>query len=84
MSGCAGQTSSQKILLQRAKRLRKLTGNSELKSEGENEQAKMSFGQTAKSTLIKPFVLNFSEAVVFANNLFIVRPTVRCFFMICV
>jgi DHA1 family multidrug resistance protein-like MFS transporter len=58
--------------LRRAKRLRKLTGNNDLKSEGEIQQAKMTFGATAKSTLIKPFILNFAEAVVFANNLFIV------------
>ena len=73
------QTSSQNILYRRAARLRKLTGNEELKSEGEIEQSKMSFGEAAKMTLVKPFVLNFAEPVVFANNLFIVC---RCGFIL--
>lgn len=35
-------------------------------------QEKVTFGQRAKNTLIKPFSLNFKEPVIFANNLFIV------------
>lgn len=32
----------------------------------------MKLADVAKMTLITPFVLNFTEAMVFANNLFIV------------
>lgn len=66
------ETSSQNILYRRAARLRKLTGNEELQSQGGIESSKVTVGQRAKSTLVKPFVLNFLEPVVFANNLFIV------------
>jgi hypothetical protein len=49
-----------------------LTGNQDLKSQGQIMQEKVTFGQRAKNTLIKPFSLNFKEPVIFANNLFIV------------
>ncbi|GHJ87320.1 hypothetical protein NliqN6_3722 [Naganishia liquefaciens] len=65
------ETSSQTILLKRAKRLRKLTGNGELKSKSEIEQSQMTPKQVAKMTLLKPFQLNFSDPILFALNLYI-------------
>ena len=65
------ETSSENILYRRAARLRTLTGNQDLKSQGQIMQEKVTFGQRAKNTLIKPFSLNFKEPVIFANNLFI-------------
>jgi hypothetical protein len=50
-----------------------LTGNQELKSQGQIAQENVTVGQRAKNTLIKPFSLNFKEPVIFANNLFIVN-----------
>jgi len=38
----------------------------------------MTFSDAAKMTLVKPFILNFAEAVVFANNLFIVSIQELC------
>jgi multidrug resistance protein len=66
------ETSSENILYRRAQRLRNVTGNKDLKSQGEIEQGNMALKDVASMTLYKPFVLNFTEAMVFANNLFIV------------
>jgi hypothetical protein len=65
------QTSSQTILLKKAKRLRALTGNDQLKSKSEIEQAEMTPKQVAQMTLFKPFQLNFSDPILFALNLYL-------------
>lgn len=65
------QTSSQTILLKKAKRLRALTGNNDLRSKSEIEQAKMTPKEVAKMTLFKPFQLNFSDPILFALNLYL-------------
>lgn len=51
------ETSSQNILLRRAQRLRKLTGDSRLKSASEIEQAKMNPKDLAFDALIRPIQL---------------------------
>lgn len=55
------------ILLKRAKRLRKLTGNDRLRSMGEIEQAEMSAGAVAAEYLIRPFQLMLEPAILFIN-----------------
>lgn len=55
------------ILLKRARRLRKLTGNDRLRSMGEIEQAEMSASSVAAEYLIRPFQLMLEPAVLFIN-----------------
>jgi DHA1 family multidrug resistance protein-like MFS transporter len=55
------------ILLKRAKRLRKLTGNDKLRSMSEIEQAEMSAGEVAKEYLIRPFQLLLEPAIFFID-----------------
>ncbi|KAH9831156.1 MFS general substrate transporter [Rhodofomes roseus] len=65
------ETSSSAILYRRAVRLRRLTGNQNLKSEGEIESEEMTLGEVAKMTLVRPFVLAFREPIVASWNLYI-------------
>ncbi|KDQ57708.1 hypothetical protein JAAARDRAFT_130834 [Jaapia argillacea MUCL 33604] len=65
------ETSASHILVKRARRLRKLTGNPNLRSAGEIEQAHMTAKEVAMMTLIRPFVLSVMEPVVFFLNLYI-------------
>lgn len=71
---CEGslQTSSQNILVRRARRLRKVTGNKDLKSAGELQQAEMTGKDIATMTLWRPFELSFTQPIVFLLNLYIV------------
>ncbi|KAK7036777.1 hypothetical protein VNI00_011443 [Paramarasmius palmivorus] len=55
------------ILLKRARRLRKLTGNNQLRSQSEIDQAAMSKREIAYDALIRPFVLAMEPAVLFLN-----------------
>jgi DHA1 family multidrug resistance protein-like MFS transporter len=55
------ETSSDAILLRRAKRLRELTDRSDLKSESEIRQAQMYPRQTSFNTLIKPWEINILD-----------------------
>jgi len=48
------ETSSETILLRRARRLRKSTGNTNLKSQSEIDQASLSAKEVAFDALIKP------------------------------
>lgn len=63
------ETSSTNILVRRAKRLRKLTGNDELRSAGEVAQAQMTGREVAMMTLVRPFLLTAVEPMVFLLNL---------------
>lgn len=63
------ETSSGTILLRRAKRLRKLTGNPNLKALAEISQESMTGGEIVKMTLIRPFSLTFIEPIVLAIDL---------------
>ncbi|GHJ86220.1 hypothetical protein NliqN6_2622 [Naganishia liquefaciens] len=65
------ETSSLNILVRRARRLRKLTGNKDLKSAGELQQADMTGKDIAIMTLWRPFELNFTQPIVFLLNLYI-------------
>lgn len=51
------ETSSANILLRRAQRLRKLTGNENLKSQSEIDQASMTAKDIAVEALVRPFQL---------------------------
>ena len=52
------QTSSHNILVRRAQRLRKLTGNELLKSEGEIEQEHMTGKEIAMMTMVRFLAYN--------------------------
>ena len=52
-------------------RLRRLTGNSNYRSQGELDAASMTMGEIASITLVRPFVLGFREPIVIAWNLYI-------------
>lgn len=58
------ETSSPNILLRRAKRLRKLTGNQNLKSQSEIDQAKLTASEVAISALYRPFQIMFLDPAV--------------------
>ncbi|KAJ7151055.1 major facilitator superfamily domain-containing protein [Mycena filopes] len=55
------------ILLRRAQRLRKLTGNQELRTAGEREQETKSASSIMYESLVRPFVLAKEPALAFAN-----------------
>ncbi len=55
------------ILLKRAQRLRKLTGNQELRSQGEKDKEGESLGEVMQEALIRPFILAKEPVLLFAN-----------------
>lgn len=55
------------ILLKRARRLRKLTGNQNLRSASEVKQAEMAVSAIAKEYLVRPFQLMLEPAIFFIN-----------------
>lgn len=61
------ETSPTTILLKRARRLRKLTGNERLRSLSELQQAAMSSSEIAKNYLVRPFQLMSEPGVFFVN-----------------
>ncbi|EKM61333.1 uncharacterized protein PHACADRAFT_111819 [Phanerochaete carnosa HHB-10118-sp] len=65
------ETSAQAILFRRADRLRRLTGNPNLKSQGEIDGEHMTMGEIAQMTLVRPFLLTFREPIVFVMNLYV-------------
>lgn len=65
------KTSANNILLRRAQRLRKLTGNENLKSQSEIDSSKMTGGQLVKMTLVRPLTMTFTEPIVLAINLYV-------------
>jgi DHA1 family multidrug resistance protein-like MFS transporter len=65
------ETSAANILVRRAKRLRRVTGNTALHSVGERAQSQMTGRQIAMMTLVRPFVLTLREPIVFFLNLYI-------------
>jgi len=65
------ETSSANILYRRTRRLRKLTGRMELKSEGELVSEQMSVKDIVLMTLVRPFQLTFTEPILFLLNLYI-------------
>ncbi|KAK5085406.1 GTPase-activating protein [Lithohypha guttulata] len=65
------ETSSANILYRRARRLRKLTGNDKLVSEGEIAGADMKPMDMVRMTLVRPFTLSLFEPICFCLNLYI-------------
>jgi DHA1 family multidrug resistance protein-like MFS transporter len=65
------ETSSMNILYRRTRRLRKLTGRSDLRSEGELMSEQMTGKEIALMTLVRPFTLTFTEPILFLLNLYI-------------
>lgn len=65
------ETSSANILYRRSRRLRKLTGRSDLKSESELEGEGMTPKAIAMMVLVRPFSLTFTEPILFCLNLYI-------------
>ncbi|TVY41383.1 Cycloheximide resistance protein [Lachnellula subtilissima] len=64
------ETSADHILLCRAKRLRELTGRSNLKSESEIKQAQLSPRQVTFDALIKPFEINILDPAMLFTTLY--------------
>lgn len=65
------ETSATNILTRRARRLRRITGNQNLKSPGEIQQAQMTGHQIVMMAIVRPFQLAFTQPIVFALNLYI-------------
>ncbi|KZP16134.1 MFS general substrate transporter [Athelia psychrophila] len=61
------ETLAANILLKRARRLRKLTGNTELRSQSEIDQAAISKKDFVYESLVQPFILAAEPALLFAN-----------------
>lgn len=64
------ETSAPNILLRRAQRLRRLTGNPMLKSQSEIDQGNASFSSIAKFQLIKPIEIMIKDPAVFFVHLY--------------
>lgn len=64
------ETSANNILLRRARRLRKLTGNPNLKSQGEIDQGQMSFSKVAIDQMWKPIEIFLKDPAVFFTNVY--------------
>ncbi|KPI40070.1 Transporter mfs1 [Cyphellophora attinorum] len=64
------ETSADKILLHRARRLRKLTGDPRLQSQGEINQRNLSGRQILFSALIRPVEITFKDPSIFFVNLY--------------
>lgn len=65
------ETYDKTLLTRKAKRLRKLTGNDRIKSEGEIENANLSGRELAIDTLWRPMEITMIEPVVLLFNLYI-------------
>ncbi|ODQ65495.1 SCR1 protein [Nadsonia fulvescens var. elongata DSM 6958] len=65
------ETSTATILYRRAVRLRKLTGNQNIRSEGEVSLNSMTVKEVAVETLWRPFEITLTEPVVFFLNSYI-------------
>ena len=59
------------ILYRRAVRLRRLTGNRNLRSQGEIDAQHMTMGDVAMMTLVRPFILGFREPIVICWNAYL-------------
>lgn len=61
------ETSADTILLRRAQRLRKMTGNANLRSKSEIDQAQLAFSEVLSSALLRPFRLFLEPVVAFID-----------------
>ena len=64
------ETSSDTILLHRARRLRVLTGRSDIRAESEIKQAEISARKIAFNALIKPWEINVLDPAVFFTTIY--------------
>ncbi|EXJ62770.1 hypothetical protein A1O7_03209 [Cladophialophora yegresii CBS 114405] len=64
------ETSSANILLRRAARLRKLTGNTNLKSQGEIDQEKLTVNEVVVGNLWRPAQINILDPAVLFTSLY--------------
>ena len=64
------ETSAANILLRRARRLRKLTGNQNFKSQSELDQGNMTPKQIAFDALVKPMQIMIQDPAVFFTNVY--------------
>ncbi|RFU23778.1 hypothetical protein B7463_g12560, partial [Scytalidium lignicola] len=64
------ETSSDFILLYRAKRLRVLTGRTNLKAESETRQSHMRVGDVARDALVKPWQINILDPAVLFSTVY--------------
>lgn len=65
------QTNPETILYRRAARLRRLTGNPNLRSEGEIIQSHLHPTEVLKEALLRPITLTFKEPIILGVNLYI-------------
>ena len=65
------QTSGPTILLRRAERLRKLTGNDKLHSQSELETKHMGTKDIVMMSLVRPISMTFTEPIVLAIDLYV-------------
>jgi DHA1 family multidrug resistance protein-like MFS transporter len=65
------ETSSKNILYRRAQRLRKLTGNDRLKTEAEIAFQHVTVVKIAKMTIVRPWVLTFTEPLIFLLHMWV-------------
>lgn len=65
------ETYSESILLRRAQRLRKLTGNQNLKSQSEINQAQLRFSDIVQQALVRPIKLTVLDPSIAYANLYI-------------
>jgi MFS transporter, DHA1 family, multidrug resistance protein len=64
------ETSAPNILLRRAQRLRKLTGNPMLKSQSEIDQGNTTISHVAVTALLTPIKIMFQDPAVFFTNVY--------------
>ncbi|KAI9730380.1 MAG: hypothetical protein M1834_005890 [Cirrosporium novae-zelandiae] len=67
---CLPETSSPNILLRRAERLRKKTGNKNLKSQSEIDQGNMKLSAVLWNAIIKPLEITIKDPAVAFTNLY--------------
>jgi DHA1 family multidrug resistance protein-like MFS transporter len=67
---CTPETLGSNILLRRAKRLRKLTGDNRLQSQGEIDQKGLSMAHIVKETLLRPMEIMAKDPSIFFTNLY--------------
>lgn len=65
------ETSADAILLQRARRLRKLTGNQNLRSQSEINQSKLTLSEIVSSNILRPFQINALDPAVLFTSVYI-------------
>jgi DHA1 family multidrug resistance protein-like MFS transporter len=64
------ETSKDTILLRKAARLRKITGNNNLRALSEIQQAHLSVSEALFDALVRPITMTFTEPIIIAVNLY--------------